>query len=298
MTKIKFTPSILIFSLVVSGCAFKSKRSDNKNSEAAAQAVEQTPEQILGKPAENTSENNSGKSAEQTSGHVAVPTQLPEKSSDASHEPVVTTKTTAAPAHAKEGTDPVTSLRWLKNGNIRFIKNHLRKDGQSQKDVERLSTGQSPHTIVLSCSDSRVPPEIVFDQKLGEIFVVRTAGEVLDPGSIASIEYAVEHLGVKNLVVMGHTNCGAVKAAFSTLDGKDAGSENLNKLVGDIHPRIAKFKGRTASESFTQESWANVEGVMADLQKRSKILNEKSHDHKLQISGALYHLDSGYVDFK
>jgi carbonic anhydrase len=97
---------------------------------------------------------------------------------------------------------------------------------------------------------------------------------------------------------MGHTQCGAVKAAFSTLDGKDAGSENLNKLVADIHPRISRYKGRAASTDYTEESWANVQGVISDLQKRSKILSEKTHENKIKISGALYHLDSGYVDFK
>jgi carbonic anhydrase len=197
-----------------------------------------------------------------------------------------------------DGVPSEVALRWLKNGNTRFVKGNLRNDGQSHKDIERLTSGQKPHTVIISCSDSRVPPEIIFDQKLGEIFVIRTAGETLDPTSIASIEYALEHLGTKNLMVMGHTQCGAVTAALSTLDGKDAGSDNLNKLVADIHPRIAAYKGRVRSANLAEESWANVNGVIADLQKRSKIINDKVKSHDVQISGSLYHLDSGKVEFK
>lgn len=201
-------------------------------------------------------------------------------------------------SEAHKSTDPEVALRWLRNGNTRFKKGTLRNDGQSKKDIQRLSEGQFPHTIILSCSDSRVPPEVVFDQKLGEIFVVRTAGETLDPTSIASIEYAVEHLGVRNLVVMGHTQCGAVKAAMGTFDGKDAGSPNLNKLVADIHPRIQNFKNKPMSKDVAPESWANVNGVIKDLMARSALLEEKIHSGVLKISGALYHLDSGDVEFK
>lgn len=197
-----------------------------------------------------------------------------------------------------ESVEADVALGWLKNGNTRFKKGTLRNDGQSKKDVERLASGQKPHSIILSCSDSRVPPEVLFDQKLGEIFVVRTAGEVIEPTAIASMEYAVEHLGVKNLVVMGHTQCGAVKAALATMDGKDAGSENLNKLVADIHPRIQRFRGRAPSSDVAAESWDNVNGVIADLKKRSKILRQKIEAKELTISGSLYHIETGDVEFK
>lgn len=205
--------------------------------------------------------------------------------------------TTSPHDEVQKGVAPEVALRWLRNGNTRFRKGLLRNDGQSQADVKRLTGGQKPHSIILSCSDSRVPPEVVFDQKLGEIFVVRTAGETLDPTSIASIEYAVEHLGVRNLVVMGHTQCGAVTAALATFDGKDAGSPNLNKLVADMHPRLEAFKRKPASQDKAPESWANVKGVMKDLIKRSSVLEEKVRSGDLKISGSLYHLDSGDVEF-
>lgn len=228
-----------------------------------------------------------------------------EQSAEPKPNPPTIAHTTATEQHAAphpeetlKGIDPAVSLRWLKNGNIRFVKNRLRKDGQSMADVKRLAAGQTPHTVIVSCSDSRVPPEILFDQKLGEIFVVRTAGETLDPTSIASVEYAVEHLGARSVLVMGHSKCGAIKAACGTLDGSSAGSDNLNKLVADIHPRLAAFKNKTFSKDFADESWANAIGVSEDLVKRSNILTEKVHAHQIQISTALYNIETGLVSFK
>lgn len=197
-----------------------------------------------------------------------------------------------------QGVAPAKALGWLKNGNARFLNQKLRSDGQSKKDIEHLSHGQAPHTIVLSCSDSRVPPEVIFDQKLGEIFVVRTAGEALDHNAIGSIEYAVSHLGAQLILVMGHTSCGAVKAALGTMNGEDAGSPSLNHLVKDLHPRLAQYKGKKMSSDLSGESFSNAQGVAKDLISRSKILADKVTSGQLQIKTALYHLDSGKVDFE
>lgn len=212
---------------------------------------------------------------------------------DSGHAPA------AASTHheAPKGTEPDVALGWLQNGNTRYMTNKLRRDGQSAADIERLSKGQTPHSIVLSCSDSRVPPEIVFDQKLGEIFTVRTAGESLDNAGIASMEYAVSHLGAKQLVVMGHTSCGAVKAALATLDGSDAGSPALNALVHDIHPRVASYKRKPQSVGARDEAWSNVNGVAADLLERSIILAKLVGEGKLKIRKALYDLETGKVEF-
>lgn len=204
----------------------------------------------------------------------------------------------AAHAEKTEGVPAEKALTFLKNGNLRFQKGHFRKDGASKADIARLASGQHPHTIVLSCSDSRVPPEVLFDQKLGEIFVVRTAGEAIEPTSIASIEYAVEHLGAKNILVMGHTQCGAVKAALSTLGGKDAGSANLNKLVADLHPRLQSFADKKPSENYSAEGWANTKGVAKDLLARSEVLAKAVKSGEVKISSALYNLHSGVVDFE
>jgi len=214
------------------------------------------------------------------------------------HQAQPTTSTEKHHHVTPEGTAPEVGLRYLRNGNIRFVKGFFRNDGASPKDVKRLSSGQNPHTVIVSCSDSRVPPEVIFDQKLGEIFVVRTAGETLDPTSIGSIEYAVEHLGTKNIVVLGHTKCGAVKAAFGTLDGADAGSDNLNKLVQDIHPRISKFKGQEPSLDYSTEAFANASGVAQDLKKRSKIIADKVNYTGVKITPAIYDIDTGKVTFQ
>lgn len=195
------------------------------------------------------------------------------------------------------GISPEVALGWMKNGNIRFYKHYLRNDGQYLTDVKKLSTSQKPHTVVLACSDSRVPPEILFDQKLGEIFVVRTAGETLDPTSIGSIEYALSHLGTKHVLVLGHTHCGAVKAACATLSGADAGSPNLNALVKDIHPRIESFRNKPASYAYTNEAWANTKGVAEDLMKRSSIISTMAKSHQIKINTAIYDIETGKVQF-
>lgn len=201
------------------------------------------------------------------------------------------------PAKHFEAHDAISaeqSLGWLKNGNIRFVKGRFRSDGRRQSDVKRLVSGQKPHAIILSCSDSRVPPEHVFDQSLGEIFVIRVAGEALDASVIASVEYAVEHLGVKNVVVMGHTHCGAVKAAIAARPGVSSGSPSLDSLVSDIKPRLPASVGNT---DVANEAFENAKGISRDLLKRSKILSEKVNSSDVKVSPALYHLESGKVEW-
>jgi len=213
--------------------------------------------------------------------------------------PTTATKPATAAKHSHRGAVPSEkALGWLKNGNTRFVKHKLRNDGDRATDRARLVAGQKPHSIVLSCSDSRVPPEVVFDQKLGEIFVIRTAGQSLDASAIASIEYAVEHVGSNLIVVMGHESCGAVKAALATLGGADAGSPWLNKLVQDLHPHVRSFQGKPVSEGVAVESWANVSGVAKDLVDRSQIVRDAVNSGEVKIQTALYHLGTGVVEFK
>jgi carbonic anhydrase len=204
-----------------------------------------------------------------------------------------------AEKESKRGAVPADkALGWLKNGNKRFVKHSLRADGQSAQDRQRLTLGQHPHSIVLSCSDSRVPPEVVFDQKLGEIFVIRIAGESLGGDAIASIEYALEHLGSNLILVMGHDSCGAVSATLATMDGSDAGSPWLNKLTADLRPHLRSFAGKPASKDLVVEGWANTEGVAKDLVARSQIVRDAVNTGEVKIQTALYHLGSGEVEFK
>lgn len=224
----------------------------------------------------------------------AAKTETPTPDASASKSAAV-----AKPDHAKtDGVAADKALVWLENGNKRFVKNANRVDGKSQTDRARLAKGQKPHAIVLSCSDSRVPPEQVFDQSLGEVFVVRTAGESLDASVIASIEYAVEHLGPQLLVVMGHTSCGAVSATISTNEGTSAGSPALDALIADIRPRLpSRGPAGVSSQGLEIESAANAQGVAADLMKRSAIIRTHVENGTLTIKPALYHLDSGVVKF-
>ncbi|MFS4461073.1 carbonic anhydrase [Bdellovibrio sp. HCB2-146] len=187
---------------------------------------------------------------------------------------------------------------WLKNGNTRFVKGFFRKDGAHSSDRIRLVAGQKPHAVILSCSDSRVPPEVVFDQKLGEVFVVRTAGESLDNNVVGSIEYAVQHLGANLVVVMGHESCGAVRATLQALQGADMGSPAMNGLVNDLKPHLQQFASQKPSTGVLDESWANVEGVTRDLMERSAILRDAIASGEVKVTKAMYHLDSGRVEWR
>lgn len=198
-------------------------------------------------------------------------------------------------AKVKDSQNSSNALTALKEGNQRFLSGKIKPSGDSVEDVRRLSKGQNPQSIVLSCSDSRVTPEIVFDQKLGEMFTVRTAGQTLSPQAIGSMEYAIENLGSKLLVVLGHTNCGAVKAATDTLGGKKLPSENLNQLVADIHPRLQRG---TPSEDLRAESWANAKGVAKDLLSRSKTIADAVKSGRVQLTVGLYDLKTGAVEFQ
>lgn len=182
------------------------------------------------------------------------------------------------------------ALERLKEGNARFVKDKL--DGKLQ-DSERknaLTGGQSPFAIVLSCADSRVVPELAFDTGLGEIFVVRVAGNVANPSSIASIEYAVANLGTKLIVVMGHESCGAVAAAIA---GGDNGN-NLNHLLGFISPVVDENKGAEMSHVVKE----NAKLSASDLTENSAIISNAVQNEDVKIVTAYYNLAEGKVDFQ
>ena len=178
----------------------------------------------------------------------------------------------------------------LKKGNARFTEDKL--DGKLQDSSRRgsLTGGQDPYAIILSCADSRVVPELAFDAGLGELFVVRVAGNIANSSSIASIEYAVAHIGSPVIVVLGHESCGAVTAAVS---GGDNGY-NLNHLLGHITPAIsASKKGATINDVVK----TNAELTAKELVSRSSIIKGAVDSGKLKIVPAYYNLGSGKVDF-
>lgn len=180
-------------------------------------------------------------------------------------------------------------LKRLEDGNGRFVQDKL--DGKLQDTVRRtdLTSGQAPWAIVLSCADSRVVPELAFDTGLGEIFTVRVAGNVANTSSIASIEYAVAHLGTKVIVVMGHESCGAVTAAIA---GGNNGY-NLNHLLSHIAPAI----DQSESNEVNTVVKTNAQVTGEELITRSPIIAEAVNSGKVKIAPAYYNLDSGKVDF-
>ncbi len=177
----------------------------------------------------------------------------------------------------------------LKAGNNRFIEDKL--DGKLQDSGRRASlvSGQEPHTIVLSCADSRVVPELIFDAGIGELFVIRVAGNVANTSSVASIEYAVAHLGSLVLLVMGHESCGAVTAARA---GGDNGA-NLNTLLGYIQPAVEQS---SEDDHINDVVKLNAELTAKELIAKSDIISKAVESGQLKIMPAYYNLGSGKVD--
>jgi len=185
---------------------------------------------------------------------------------------------------------PNEIINRLKEGNKLFVTDRL--DGKLQNSLRRESLigGQDPYAIILSCADSRVVPELAFDTGLGELFVVRVAGNIANTDSIASIEYAVANIGSPVIVVMGHQSCGAVTAA---VNGGDNGY-NLNHLLAQINPAIeASEKNAPITEIIKK----NVQLTVAELINRSSIIKEAVTKDKVKIVPAYYNLDTGKVDF-
>jgi carbonic anhydrase len=185
---------------------------------------------------------------------------------------------------------PTSALAELKAGNERHVEHHYLHPHQTIAREHELVAGQSPHAAILSCSDSRVPPEIVFDQGLGDLFTVRVAGNIAADAEIASIEYAVEHLHTPLVVVMGHQSCGAVAAAIQ--GGVAPG--HLPALVDAIRPSVEKARGLSGDLS-DNAIRLNVEAVVAKLRSSEPILSEMVATGKLRVVGAVYSLSTGMV---
>ena len=181
-------------------------------------------------------------------------------------------------------------LQKLKDGNQRFVNNNLQHQAENQERREELVVGQSPYAIVLSCADSRVVPELAFDAGLGELFVVRVAGNVANTSSLASMEYAVAHLNTSLIVVLGHQSCGAVTAA---VQGGDNGP-NLNHLLHHIKPAIESVADPNSIDDVIRK---NAELTVKTISSNSEIISKAVEEGKVQIIPAYYHLDNGKVEF-
>jgi len=183
-------------------------------------------------------------------------------------------------------------LAELKAGNDHHAGKKYAHPHQTASRQRELASGQHPHAAILSCADSRVAPEIVFDQGLGDLFDVRVAGNVAGDTEIASLEYAAEHLHVPVVVVMGHQKCGAVTAAADA--GEPEG--HLSALVGPIRPAVQRAK-TMKGDTIENAVRINVEMVVDQLRGSKPILGELVSKHELRIVGAVYSLDTGRVDW-
>ncbi|MGV8126405.1 MAG: carbonic anhydrase [Methanothrix sp.] len=188
---------------------------------------------------------------------------------------------------------PDLALQQLMEGNLRYAQGNASHPHQSLERRSELVSGQHPFAVILGCSDSRIPPELIFDQGLGDVFVIRTAGEVVDNASLASIEYAVEHLGVPLVMVLGHDSCGAVTAA---VQGGEA-EGHLGSLMDFILPAVEQAReAGEGSDLLNSSIDNNIFNIVKELQESQPVLSEKVKAGELMILGAHYHLDSGEIE--
>lgn len=188
-----------------------------------------------------------------------------------------------------------SALSALKEGNQRFAAaeaRHPHQDGELR--LKLAAEGQTPLAAVLACSDSRAPVELLFDLGFGDLFIVRAAGQVAGPDQIGSIEYAVEHLGVPLVLVLGHTKCGAITAAVG--GAKEAG--DLGGLLARLTPVVKAVENLPESEKLPAAVDKTVDFIIEELRSKSEALAKAEKDGRVRLTGAVYHLDSGQVKFK
>ena len=190
------------------------------------------------------------------------------------------------------------ALKRLRDGNRRFVTN---KFADHAVEASRLQTveGQQPFAIVLGCSDSRVPAEMIFDQGLGDLFVIRVAGNIVAPSQIGSVEFAAAQFGTRLVVVLGHSSCGAVKATLDELEQSvENRSPNLRAIVDRVRPAVQPLLANTPADQLLEHAIrANVRASADHLRHGSEIIETLIEDDGLMVVGAEYSLHTGEVDF-
>jgi len=196
-------------------------------------------------------------------------------------------------AHNLKNLSAQEALDKLKKGNERFVKNHQKHPDESIQRRKEMLKGQHPFVVILSCSDSRVPLEIIFDQGLGDLFEIKNAGNVLDDHVIGSIEYAVMHCGVKLIVIMGHQDCGAIAATLSGVSE----TKYIQSLEDSIHPAVEQCKLNGLEINSDNVVKAHVMQDIEELMEQDHYLVNYMKEHNVKIVPAYYHLDTGKVEF-
>ncbi|MCZ4296541.1 carbonic anhydrase [Henriciella marina] len=189
------------------------------------------------------------------------------------------------------------ALALLKEGNEAFLQGRTANPDISAERKLELARGQAPFVAYVTCSDSRVPPELLFGRGLGELFIIRNAGNTVDTVAMGSIEYAVAELGVPLVVVMGHESCGAVKAAMSVVEENARFPGSIGGMVEPIIPAVLEARGAEGDETENAVK-QNVRRVVRSLREDSDpLLLEPQREGRVKVVGAYYHLDTGFVDF-
>jgi carbonic anhydrase len=194
------------------------------------------------------------------------------------------------------------ALERLREGNRRFAANESTHDAGNEARRRELVDGQNPFAVILGCSDSRVPAEIVFDQGIGDLFVIRVAGNVVAPSLVGSVEFACSAFGTRLVVVMGHTQCGAVQATLDALQKPgELASENIGAIAEFIRPSVeAVLASDQEADKDTivgRAVRANVRASAKKLRHASDVITRLERDDGLLIVGAEYSLETGLVDF-
>jgi carbonic anhydrase len=195
------------------------------------------------------------------------------------------------------------ALERLREGNRRFVANKAAgRILSSAKHKEDDGGGQEPFAIILGCSDSRVPAELVFDQGFGDLFVIRVAGNIVAPSQVGSVEFAASRFGTRLVVVMGHTQCGAIIAALDELQGHPSSeSENLRSIVDRVRPSVQTVvelgEARGVDALIHQAVRANVRSSVDHLRHGSPLLERLIQTRGLAVVGAEYSIESGIVEF-
>ena len=197
-------------------------------------------------------------------------------------------------ANTHENISADEALAKLTAGNKRFVELEQKHPDEDKKRRKEMIKGQHPFVVILSCSDSRVPPEIIFDQGLGDIFEIRNAGNVLDDHVIGSIEYAVMHCGVKLIVIMGHQDCGAIAATLSGVSE----TKYIKSLEDSIQPAVDDCKKKGLEINSDNVVKAHVMQDINELLSQDTELVKYMKEHNVKIIPAYYHIDTGVVDFQ
>lgn len=263
----------VMFALSLSGC-----RNKENEAEESVTMPQRTP---------ITTESNSSEDTEDTIEGEETDANEPEAELDENEGQ-------EEEAHMAEGGNKsgAAALAALLSGNNAYLSGDINPDISDSRRNDLFENGQKPYAIIITCADSRVPAELIFNAGLGDIFVIRTAGNVVSDFEIGSVEYGAEHLGSPLVMVLGHTNCGAVTAAA---EGGEAGGK-IKSIVEEIAPSVKKASESTSGEEalLSKAIELNVQNSINRL-RESDIINELEHEHKLDVIGAVYDIHTGQI---